>query len=136
MRERATAVGGSVETGPAPDGGFQVTARLPAACAGRGAGQAPDDGQDAPPAAIEEATAMVRVVLADDQALIRAGFPVLVNAADDLQVVGEATDGDQAVRLARSECADVVLMDIRMPGWTAWKRPGASQPTRIWPASR
>ena len=59
---------------------------------------------------------MIRVVLADDQALIRAGFRVLVNAADDLQVVGEATDGDQAVRLARSECADVVLMDIRMPG--------------------
>jgi len=59
---------------------------------------------------------MIRVVLADDQALIRAGFRVLVDAADDLQVVGEATDGDQAVRLARSERADVVLMDIRMPG--------------------
>jgi DNA-binding NarL/FixJ family response regulator len=59
---------------------------------------------------------MIRVVLADDQALIRAGFRVLVDAADDLQVVGEATDGEQAVRLARSERADVVLMDIRMPG--------------------
>ena len=59
---------------------------------------------------------MIRVVLADDQALIRAGFRVLVDAADDLQVVGEATDGEQALRLARSERADVVLMDIRMPG--------------------
>jgi DNA-binding NarL/FixJ family response regulator len=59
---------------------------------------------------------VIRVLLADDQALIRAGFRVLVNAAEDLQVVGEATDGRQAVDLARSERADVVLMDIRMPG--------------------
>ncbi len=58
---------------------------------------------------------MIRVVLADDQALIRAGFHVLIDAADDLQVVGEAIDGAQAVDLARRERADVVLMDIRMP---------------------
>ena len=59
---------------------------------------------------------MIRVLLADDQALIRAGFHVLIDAADDLQVVGEAVDGAQAVDLARTERADVVLMDIRMPG--------------------
>jgi DNA-binding NarL/FixJ family response regulator len=59
---------------------------------------------------------VIRVLLADDQALIRAGFHVLIDAADDLLVVGEATDGAQAVDLARSERADVVLMDIRMPG--------------------
>ena len=59
---------------------------------------------------------MIRVLLADDQALIRAGFHVLIDAADDLQVVGEATDGAQAVDLARRERADVILMDIRMPG--------------------
>jgi DNA-binding NarL/FixJ family response regulator len=59
---------------------------------------------------------MIRVLLADDQALIRAGFRVLIDAADDLEVVGEATDGRQAVDLARRERADVVLMDIRMPG--------------------
>ena len=59
---------------------------------------------------------MIRVLLADDQALIRAGFHVLIDAADDLQVVGEAIDGAQAVDLARREQADVVLMDIRMPG--------------------
>jgi DNA-binding NarL/FixJ family response regulator len=58
---------------------------------------------------------MIRVLLADDQALIRAGFRVLVDSVDDMQVVGEATDGAQAVELARRECADVVLMDIRMP---------------------
>jgi len=59
---------------------------------------------------------VIRVLLADDQALIRAGFRVLVDAAGDLQVVGEAVDGQQAVELARRERADVVLMDIRMPG--------------------
>jgi len=79
---------------------------------------------------------VIRVLLADDQALIRAGFHVLIDAADDLEVVGEATDGAQAVDLARRERADVVLMDIRMPGWTAWKPPGASPPTTTWPGSR
>ena len=58
----------------------------------------------------------IRVVIADDQALIRAGFRVLVDGAEDLTVVGEAADGAQAVELARSARADVVLMDIRMPG--------------------
>jgi DNA-binding NarL/FixJ family response regulator len=58
----------------------------------------------------------IRVVLADDQALIRSGFRVMIESADDLEVVGEAATGDDAVRLARSTRADVVLMDIRMPG--------------------
>lgn len=58
----------------------------------------------------------IRVVLADDQALIRSGFRVLIDSADDLEVVGEAGTGDDAIRLARSMRADVVLMDIRMPG--------------------
>ncbi|MGN8244924.1 response regulator [Cellulomonas soli] len=58
----------------------------------------------------------VRVLIADDQALIRAGFRVLVDSADDLTVVAEASTGEEAVALARSARADVVLMDIRMPG--------------------
>jgi DNA-binding NarL/FixJ family response regulator len=58
---------------------------------------------------------MTRVLIADDQALVRAGFRVLIDSARDLEVVGEAADGAQAVALARSEHADVVLMDIRMP---------------------
>ena len=58
---------------------------------------------------------MIRVLLADDQALIRAGFRVLLEAAGDLEVVGEAVNGAKAVELARRERADVVLMDIRMP---------------------
>ena len=59
---------------------------------------------------------MIRVLLADDQALIRAGFRVLLDSADDLEVVGEAADGGQAHAMARQQRADVVLMDIRMPG--------------------
>jgi DNA-binding NarL/FixJ family response regulator len=58
---------------------------------------------------------MIRVLLADDQALIRAGFRVLLQAAGDMEVVGEAVNGAQAVDLARTLRADVVLMDIRMP---------------------
>jgi DNA-binding NarL/FixJ family response regulator len=59
---------------------------------------------------------MIRVLLADDQALIRAGFRVLLEAADDIEVIGEAVDGDQAIELARAGHPDVILMDIRMPG--------------------
>ncbi|TLM87000.1 MAG: response regulator transcription factor [Actinobacteria bacterium] len=53
--------------------------------------------------------------MADDQALVRAGFRVLVDSADDLQVVGEAENGREAVELTRELAPDVVLMDIRMP---------------------
>ncbi|WP_030679559.1 response regulator [Streptomyces sp. NRRL B-1347] len=58
----------------------------------------------------------IRVLLADDQALLRSAFKVLVDSEPDMEVVGEASDGAQAVRLAKAEAADVVLMDIRMPG--------------------
>jgi DNA-binding NarL/FixJ family response regulator len=59
---------------------------------------------------------VIRVVLADDQALVRAGFRALLDAEPDIEVVGEASDGAHAVRLARQTLPDVVLMDIRMPG--------------------
>ncbi|MCT9137664.1 response regulator [Streptomyces violarus] len=57
----------------------------------------------------------IRVLLADDQALVRTSFRMLIESEPDLEVVGEAATGGEAVRLARSTRADVVLMDIRMP---------------------
>jgi DNA-binding NarL/FixJ family response regulator len=58
---------------------------------------------------------MIRILIADDQALVRAGFKMILDAEDDLDVVGEAVDGMQAVEQARRLKPDVVLMDIRMP---------------------
>ncbi|WP_077797587.1 response regulator transcription factor [Streptomyces sp. JHA26] len=58
----------------------------------------------------------IRVLLADDQALLRSAFRVLVDSEPDMEVVGEASDGAEAARLAAEHRPDVVLMDIRMPG--------------------
>jgi DNA-binding NarL/FixJ family response regulator len=58
---------------------------------------------------------MIRVLIADDQELVRAGFRALLDAEDDIEVVGEAADGAAAVSLAATHVPDVVLMDVRMP---------------------
>ena len=58
---------------------------------------------------------MIRVVLVDDQELVRAGFRVLIDSAPDIEVVGEASDGEEAVRVVEREQPRVVLMDVRMP---------------------
>jgi DNA-binding NarL/FixJ family response regulator len=59
---------------------------------------------------------VIRVLLADDQALVRAGFGALLDAQADITVVGQAADGAEAIAMARELRPDVVLMDIRMPG--------------------
>jgi DNA-binding NarL/FixJ family response regulator len=61
-------------------------------------------------------TATTRVVVADDQVLVRGGFRMILDARDDIEVVGEAGDGEEAVRVVRRLEPDVVLMDVRMPG--------------------
>jgi DNA-binding NarL/FixJ family response regulator len=70
----------------------------------------------APDSTAPAATAPIRVVLADDQELVRAGLRLVIDRAPGLTVVGEAATGHDAVRIAREARADVVLMDIRMPG--------------------
>src|SRR3954466_3237419 len=57
----------------------------------------------------------IRVLLVDDQALVRAGFRMILDAEEDIEVVGECADGEQAVSSVRRLGPDVVLMDIRMP---------------------
>ena len=101
MRERAAALGGTLTAGPGPDGaGFRVEAYLPVAPT------------DDPPT---RGVGVIRVLLADDQALVRAGFRALLDAEEDIEIVGEAGDGAAAVRLAKATRPDLILMDIRMP---------------------
>ncbi|WP_435103708.1 UvrY/SirA/GacA family response regulator transcription factor [Arhodomonas sp. AD133] len=59
---------------------------------------------------------MTKVLLVDDHQLVRAGIHRILDEADDIHVVGEAESGEEALRLVRAECPDVVLMDVHMPG--------------------
>jgi len=68
----------------------------------------------------------LRLVIADDQALVRSGIRLILEAQPDIEVLAEASDGAEAVQLAREHAPDIVLMDILMPRLDGIVRPGAS----------
>jgi hypothetical protein len=82
-----------------------------------------------------EAAPVIRILVADDQALFRAGLRVLLEATDDLELVGEAADGRTALELAGASCPTWSSWTCACPAWTASRRPGRSPPTRAWPGS-
>ena len=113
MRERAALHGGSLEAGP--DGPRRLSG--------------------ARPPAVGLGVMTIRVVIADDQTLVRAGFRMILDARDDIEVVGEAEDGAEAVALVEALAPDVVLMDVRMTGVDGIEATrrivGAGSPARI-----
>ena len=92
MRERISVYGGNLEAGPRPEGGYRLRATLP----------------------VGERMSL-GVLLVDDQSLVRTGFRMILEAEEDIEVVGEAGNGREAVEEARRLKPDVVLMDVRMP---------------------
>ena len=105
IRDRAALVGGSFEFGPGTEGGSRLRVVVPRA--------------DAPhphPTGGADVTDPIRIVVADDHPIVRAGIVGLLEQAPGIEVVGEAADGAEAVELAASEHPDLVLMDLRMPG--------------------
>ena len=94
MRERVALVEGTVNAGPTPEGGYLVAVSIPVGT---------------------EVASGDQVLVVDDQEMVRAGFSALLNAQADLEVVGQAGDGAEAVELAAELHPDVILMDVRMP---------------------
>jgi len=70
--------------------------------------------------------ATIKVVIADDHSLVRQGLRRYLDMAEDIDVVGEASNGEEAITLVEKASPDIVLLDIRMPGVTAWRRPAGS----------
>ena len=114
MRERAAIANGSISAGPTPEGGYRVTAAFPTSNASAKRGRR-GTVSEWHAARRTDGTMTIRVLLADDQALLRATFRLLIDSTSDMEVVGEAATGAEAVALCRTERADVILMDIRMP---------------------
>ena len=109
LRERAASHGGTVEIGPRATGGYRGAGADPAGRRRRGHGVRTRG------RARGRMSAPLRVLLVDDQRLVRSGFKVMLSVEDDIEVVGEAADGAEAVTQARALRPDVTLMDVQMP---------------------
>ena len=109
LAERVKLVGGRLESGPRPDGGFRVRAVLPTS------GSDPGDTDRRHPGEPELDAVTIRILLVDDEQLVRTGLAMILGVEDDLEVVGFASDGEDAVGRASELRPDVVVMDVRMP---------------------
>jgi two-component system CheB/CheR fusion protein len=120
VRERMKALGGDFELHSSPGGGTQATLVLPLAPKDNGAGskvlsaESTHSGLRAEHSALQK-NAIIRVLLADDHAMVRQGLRKLLDAYAEIQVVGEAANGEEAVALTDELQPDVVLMDVNMP---------------------
>lgn len=122
LEERISMLGGRMEVESAPGAGAKVTLIVPGTkVAAEEPGKPKGNAGQAPPVSRQqsrqpEAATSIRVVLVDDHAILRRGLSVMLQAHPDIEVVGEAADGETAVELVRKLRPDVVLMDISMPG--------------------
>ncbi len=117
LRTRVEDLGGDLTAGPI-DGAWRLRARLPLAAAlrpaapSRPAAPRPHMPAPTPP---RRRPPMIRVLVVDDQEMVRMGFTLILDADPEMTVVGQAADGVEAIGLAKSEAPDVILLDIRMP---------------------
>jgi PAS domain S-box-containing protein len=119
IRERVELFGGDLEIDGAPNAGTTVTISLPVEPPGYEQPEppAPIPGKTVkPPADFSPSSKEIRVMLVDDHAVMRKGLSTLLSAHDDIEVVGEAASGEEAVEEARRIQPEVILMDINMPG--------------------
>ena len=121
LRHRVELVDGTLATGPVPGGGFRVEASLPAYVA---------TSARVAPAPVTAPEKVVRIVVVDDEPMVCAHLRTILGSAADIEVVGEAHDGAEAIEVVTRERPDVVLMDLRMPGWTGSRRSRHSPPCR------
>ena len=85
----------------------------------------------AEPKPVEGKTVTIRVLIADDHSLVRQGLRRYLDMAEDIDVVGEASNGEEAVAMVEKEQPDIVLLDIRMPGVDGWT--GVAWTSDRWP---
>ena len=115
IRERLGLIGGRLEIDSAPGNGSRFSLTVPLLQATAGVEEAAAR-QEAPPVCLPEPGARIRVLVADDHAVMRQSLALMLSQEPDIEVVGEAQDGAEAVTLAENLRPDVILMDISMPG--------------------